>query len=352
MSSFASSFLRQSVGIDVSSRSLDLCFATEGNDREIRFGKSHKVVNQLSGFEQMMIWLSQQGCDLQEVVFVMEATGIYYERCAQWLDQKGYKVVVLLPNKAKAFTKSLNIKTKSDRVDAMLLARMGCERKLSLWQPLAPIYKNLRQVSRHRQNLIQKRTMAKNQLHAAQNEAPICETVIESIQIEITNLNALIKRMDQAIKKLMQSDEQASKNLELLCSIPSVGWASAIHLLAETAGFTAFRNQRQLISYAGFDVVQKQSGSSLNAPQRISKRGNARIRRALYFPALTIRKSVPHLENLYQRIYAKNPQTKMKSVVAIQRKILCIAYQIIKTQTEFDPDKLGQKKCTETSVAA
>ena len=105
----------------------------------------------------------------------------------------------------------------------------------------------------------------------------------------------------------------------------------------ETNGFTLFKNQRQLVCYASYDVIQNQSGAK-TGKSRISKKGNSHIRRILHMAALSaVRNKVPIFYNLYQRVYERTG-IKMKAYTAVQRKLLVIMYTLWKTEQKFDPE--------------
>ena len=331
--------LRLSVGIDIGNQSYDASLGQEQADRGINLGKTQSFSNESHAYPELIRWVKSQGVSAKDCLFVMEATGVYYEGLALWLVEQGYEVSVLLPNTVVAFAKSWNQKSKNDQIDAQTLARMGCERKLIRWKPAPPAYKALKQMTRHRQKLTHQRTMLKNQLHAAKKEAPSSEAVITSLKQMIDFFTQQIKDIEKGIQALMDENEQMKKDYDYIRSIPSIGPVAAATILAETQGFYLFRNAKQLVSYAGYDVVQRQSGSSLNDLEKISKKGNGYIRRIMYMPSLTAPKYIPDFQRLYQRINEKNPQTKMKGSVALQRKLLVLAYHLVKNQETYDPKK-------------
>ena len=331
--------LRLCVGIDIGNESYDAILGQEQADRRIDLGKPHSFANEPQAYPALIGWVKSQGVLPKDCLFVMEATGVYYEGLASWLVEHGYEVSVLLPNTVVAFAKSWNQKSKNDQIDAQTLARMGCERKLIRWKPAPPAYKALKQATRHRQKLTHQRTMLKNQLHAAKKEAPASEVVLTSLKEMIKFYSEQIKEMEKQIRTLIAANESMKKKYDYIRSIPSIGPVTAATILAETQGFYHFRNAKQVVSYAGYDVVQRQSGSSLKDQERISKKGNVYIRRIMYMPSLGAPKHIPDFQRLYQRINEKNPQTKMKGSVALQRKLLVLAYHLVKREEMYDPEK-------------
>ena len=127
--------------------------------------------------------------------------------------------------------------------------------------------------------------------------------------------------------------------LVILCSLPGVGLLTAVTVLAETNGFDLIRNKRQLASYAGFDVKEKQSGTSVKGKSRISKKGNKYLRKAMHFPALTAIRHDERFKAVFARIVSKHG-IKMKAAVAVQRKLPEMMYTLYKTRTAYDKEYL------------
>ncbi len=330
---------RQAVGIDIANESFEAAYGCAVPQGAPKLSKSRSFANTASGFEALITWLAAEVAEPSTYLFVMEATGVYYESLARWLVEKGYRVSVLLPNTVMAFARSFNIKTKSDAVDSRTLAHMGCERQLDPWQPAPASLKALKQLTRLRQRLVNQRSMTMNHLHASKKEAPVSETVIEYQQALIEFLNNQIKELEKRIQALTESDPTLKQSTQSLLSIPSIGMTTATTLLAETQNFRLFRNQAQLVSYAGYDVIKRQSGTSINHQEKISKKGNKHIRKALFFPSIIVSKYIPDFGRLYHRVNEKQAKTKMKGAVALQRKLLILAYQLVKNNALYDPLK-------------
>jgi transposase len=105
--------------------------------------------------------------------------------------------------------------------------------------------------------------------------------------------------------------------------------------MAETSGFALVENERQLASYAGLDVVERQSGSTSHATT-ISRRGNTRLRTALYLPAVSSLRYNPHQRAFYARLRARQPSGK-PGVIAVMRKLLLLCYALWKKDQVYDP---------------
>lgn len=150
-------------------------------------------------------------------------------------------------------------------------------------------------------------------------------------------MHELLKQVEDTLSESVEHNEVLKQKVELLCSIKGVGELTAATIIAETNGFALFENQKQLESYAGYDVIENQSGEHVGKT-KISKRGNSHIRRILYMPALNVvTYQVKPFIDLYERVYPKT-NLKMKGYVAVQRKLLVMLYTLYKKNEKFDPE--------------
>ncbi len=204
-----------------------------------------------------------------------------------------------MPNKISNYFRTLEVKTINDQTAAVAIARFGLERKLDNWVRPRPVYRSLRQLTRERNQIIEQRTISMNHLHAEQSEADPCAHSIQRIKSLIKLLNQHEKEVIANIKSLIKKDEKLKEDITLLSSIVGVGEITAASVIGELNGFELIRNKRQIASYAGFDVVEKKSGTSVKGKTKISKRGNKQLRKAMYMPALTAIKHDPRCKDIY-----------------------------------------------------
>lgn len=329
--------LKQVVGIDVAQKELVVALGRMNEELDLELYGHKSFGNNQKGFLSLLLWVKKQTDEATGVRFVMEATGVYHEALAYFLDDKGYKLSIILPNKISNYARTLDIKTVTDKTASEAITRFGLERKLDDWQRPKPLFKSLRQLTREKEQLIQIRTMVKNQLHAEQTEAWPNAGSISRFKTQLALLNKQEKQIKAEIAVLSKQDSQVHSSIQLISSIPGIGTLTAVTILAETNGFELIRNKRQLTSYAGLDVKEKQSGTSVKGKARISKRGNKYLRKALYMPSLTAIRHNEWFKTVYARLISKHG-IKMKSAVAIQRKLLELAYIIYKTNTPYNKD--------------
>jgi transposase len=283
----------------------------------------------------------------------MEATGVYHESLAYYLEENGYEVSVVLPNKISNYFRTLEVKTITDRTASEAIARFGLERKLDRWKRPKQIFKSLKQLTRERDQIVEIRTITKNQLHAEKAEAFPNPSSLARIKSHITFLDKQVAAILKEITAVIKKDNEVSDSIETICSIPGVGRLTAATVLAETNGFELIRNTRQLTSYAGLDVREKQSGTSVKGKPKISKKGNRHLRKAMHLPALAAIRHEKRFKAVFVRLVSKHG-IKMKAAVAVQRKLLEMIYTVYSKTTAYDKNYLttNEAQIEKQNVAA
>jgi transposase len=328
--------LKYSVGLDISSQKVNGCISVIDINQKVIVKSTTTFSNNVKGFKDFDIWCRKHHQNKEiPLVICMEATGIYHENCALYLHESNYNVSIILPNKAKKYFQALGLKSKNDTIDAKGLAQMGAEQSLKKWQPMGRYFYELRSLTRQYQNLQEQKTVFKNQLHALENGMYVSKTIVNQLNKSINLFEKQAKDLALIIEKHLQSDQDVYKKVENICAIKGIATLSLATILAETNGFELFENYKQLVSYAGFDVVENESGKHTGRT-KISKKGNSRIRRALFMPAFSAIqcKQKPFID-LYNRTFEKHG-IKMKSYVAVQKKMLLIIYYLWKSGEPFN----------------
>jgi transposase len=329
--------LKQSVGADMSKDNFDACFSVIDTDQKVTVKGTRKFPNTKRGFEEFLKWVEKFAKEGIAMVFVMEATGVYYEQLAWYLHRQGKKVSVVLPNKSKKYAESLGYKSKNDKIDAKGLSRMAAEQSLMLWEPLSEIFYKMRALTREMENLQKMKTAIGNQLHALRFAMIESGTTIERLEGLVGLLSEQLKLAEKELEGLVKSDAQVHDKIKKITKVKGLGLKSVATVVAETNGFQLFENQRQLVSYAGYDVVENQSGKRAGKT-KISKKGNSHIRRILHMPALNVvRYHEPRFEAFYENL-VDSEKKKMQAYVAIQKKLLVLIYTLWKNGEEFDPN--------------
>lgn len=338
--------LKQVVGIDVAHKELVVSLGNMDQEASTHIYAYKTFVNNEKGFTAMILWVKKHTDNDSPLRYVMEATGVYHEALAYFLSDRNYAVSIIMPNKVTNFFRTLEIKTVTDKSMSEAIALFGLEKKVDDWIQPKRVFRELRQVTRERDQLISERTILKNQLHAEQIEAYPSEQTISRIRIRIKMVNGQLKDTLSETTAAITNDQEINRSVKLLTSIPGIGLLTAAVIMAETNGFELIRSKKQLTSYAGLDIKEKESGTSVKSKPRISKRGNRHLRKAMYMPALSAIRHSERYKAIFVRIVSRNG-IKMKGAVAIQRKLLEMTYTVYKTQTPYLEDYLQAHKVNE-----
>lgn len=338
--------LKQVVGIDVAQKELVVSLGKMDQEASTHIYAYKTFLNNEKGFTAMILWVKKQTDADSPLRYVMEATGVYHEAVAYFLSDKAYSVSIVMPNKITNFFRTLETKTVTDKSMSEAIALFGLEKKVEDWIQPKKVFRELRQITRERDQLIAERTLLKNQLHAEQIEAYPSEQTISRIKIRVKMVNGQLKEILAEITAAIKNDTEIARSVNLLTSIPGVGVLTAAVIMAETNGFELIRSKKQLTSYAGLDVKEKESGTSVKGKPRISKRGNRHLRKAMYMPALSAIRHSERYKAVFVRIVSRNG-IKMKGAVAVQRKLLEMTYTIYKTQKPYLVDHLQTQTINE-----
>jgi transposase len=340
--------VKQVAGIDVAQKELVITLGRMFDDFTIELFGYKVFKNSDSGIKLLVDWVNKLTDYEIPVRYVMEATGVYHQKFAYYLVDNGCETSIVLPNKISNYIRTLELKTITDKSCSQAIAQFGLERKLDKWAKPKSVYKDLQQLTRERDQIVQERSVIKNQLHAENAEAVLNQKSLERMQSRIKFLNSQEKEIKEDIATLIKLYPDTKNTIDRIKSIPGVGELTAVIVLAETNGFELIRNKSQLSSYAGLDVKEKQSGTSVKGKPRISKKGNRNLRKAVHLPALAAVKWDDNFRNIYARLVSRHG-IKMKALVAIQRKILELIYILFKNETVYDKEYIT-KNSVQTQV--
>ena len=316
------------LGIDVAKAKLDCALRlTSGKFR-------HKVVdNTPAGFKTLDDWLTKESAAGLQVC--MEATGIYWEAVAEHLAARPETTVsVVNPAQIKAFGASRMVRTKTDKVDAKLIAQFCAERTPEPWQAPTPAERTLRALVLRLDALQAMRTQESNRLEVAR------ESVAEGIAKHLTWLDDEIARLRKAIRDHIDNDPTLRDKHRLLDSIPGLGERTTAVLLAFLAEPARFENARQVAAFAGLDPRQHESGSSVRGKPRLSKVGHSFLRKALYMPAMVALYRTDWGKVFRERL-AGQGKPPMLIIGAMMRKLVQVSYGVLKSGQTFQPELHG-----------
>ena len=314
------------LGIDISKLKFNVCLL-----RSDKKPKHRVFANNRQGFEQLVDWLTQHNA--ANVHACLEATGTYGEALALFLSESGYRVSVVNPAAVKAFAGAGLSRTKTDKVDADLIARFCLSQEPETWKPPAPEIRELQALVRRLESLIQMRVSEENRL----SSGITVDVVRHSLEEHIKYLLEQTKQTEQLIKKQIDDHPDLKQQRDLLDSIPGIGETTAALFLAEIIDFKQYKNARQVAAFAGLVPRERRSGTSVRGKVRLSKIGNSRLRKALYFPAIAALRSSDFFKQWAEGLRQRG-KCKMAVIGAAMRKLIHLAYGVLKTGKPFDPN--------------
>ena len=326
--------IKQVIGIDVSKDTLTLSYGTVNVNQKQLITKPITVDNNQTGFKELISFAKKNKVTSEApLYFVMEATGVYYENLAYFLTEKHQKVIVMLPNKTKNYSKTLDIKSKTDKLDAQMITQFGLERQMQLWQLPSPVMKALKSLTREYHSIKTMAAQIKNQLHAKEYSYQPLKQSLKRSQAVLSVFQKQLKEIEQQINELVRKDSDLNDRIKKINKIEGVGFMTIVSIIAETNGFALIQNTKQLASYAGLDVVYNQSGLKKHKTS-ISKKGNRFLRQAVYMPAISACKYNPRLKQLYIRLIIKK-NIKKVAIIAVARKLLILIYTIFRKNIDY-----------------
>jgi transposase len=316
------------VGIDVGSKELVMVIRHKGKNH-----KARTFNNTPDGHAKIVKALSAKKGELK---ICLEATGIYHFDLAVALNYANLMLMVVNPKAAKHYFEALMTRSKTDQVDAGILAQYAETMPFNKWCMPAEKTLQLQAFSRKIAALTKLKTQMKNQLHALSSTNSVPEIILEETHDSIAFFEDQIQRLKDHALTLINSDEHLQRSLGLITSIKGVADTSAIQLLGELLILPKDMNNRQWVAFAGLDPRHHQSGTSVSKKPRISKAGNSYVRQALYMPALCAANHDPYVKAYYQHLIEDQGLKKMQALCAVMRKLLHAIHAMLKNELRFD----------------
>lgn len=315
------------VGIDLAKRSFDATLVTSSGAEHY-----HSFANTADGFVEFHDWLTRHGA--QQLHACMEATNVYWEALAAFLSARDYTVSVVNPARIKGYALATMQRNKTDKLDSAIIARFCKSHKPEAWQPLSDEQRRLRALMRHRDDLLQTQLQQQNRLRDTSDSV-----VRASLQALLEAIASQLAALDKTIKEHVAAHAELKANLQLLTTIVGIGTLTASKLLAEFGSLAEYDTAKAAAADAGLTPAHYESGETVRRRARLSKMGKAGIRAALYWPAISAMRHCPAMKAFAERLAARG---KAKKVVigAVMRKLVHIAYGVLKHQMPYDPAKV------------
>jgi len=319
---------RVCVGIDVSAKKLDVAW------RNSRRGIERQTFDNDAVGHSKLVGLLKKHAGKKVVRVVIESTGVYGIDLALALDRARFEVMVANPRASANFAKATMQRSKTDRLDCVMLLEFAEQMTFKKWQAPSAEQLQIRSISRRVYALMSTIRDEKNRMHAA-NQVDGTDVVKRSIRATINVLEKQVRDLRTAALELILADAVLARRYELLLTVKGIGQISAIAILSELAILPADMTDRQWVAHAGLDPREFESGTSLRIPPRISKRGNKYLRSALYLPARVACRFELGVAAYAARLRERG-KLPLQIHVAVMRKLLHSIHAIFSSNEDFD----------------
>ena len=320
------------LGMDVAKAKLDCTLLPNTASNK---GKTKVVRNSKEGIADLLTWVAKHKVSPEELHVVMDATGVYHEQAALALADAGVVVSIINPAQVKDFGRGLAVRTKTDGVDSLVLARYGALMQPAAWIPPTPEARLLQALLARRDAIAQDLQRERNR----QEKADATDTpalIRKSLEDSIVFLAKQLEQIQHDIDDHISKHPSLKNDMKLLQSIPGVGPQVGGNMLSVLSS-RHFGSAEQVAAYLGLVPVERLSGSSVRGRAKLSKAGPARIRAVLYMAAVAAKRCNPHVKAVYERMLARG-KCKMSALGAAMRKLVHLCFGVLKTQQPYQRD--------------
>lgn len=296
------------IGIDVSKLKLDVHIHPLGKAKS--FGNNKKGIVALDRF--LRKWPITQ--------IAMEATGRYHLELLRYLNQCGYNVALLSPQRTRRFADAIGLQAKTDGIDAKLIALYSAKVEPDSHNQFDDQLYEIKELMSARRALIKRMNQITN--HAQEVQSKILRRQFDQARAQCKRHLAQI---DKEISEKVESSPDLCRRRAILMSIPGVGAVTAFTLLADMPELGVV-SVKQIASLVGVAPLARDSGSW--SGKRFIRGGRYNVRKALYMAAVASLKANRDMALFYKRLKALGKPTKV-ALVAVMRKLAILANTLI-----------------------
>ncbi len=303
------------IGVDISKALFDAF--------DLKTGRAAQFTNGKTGFRSFRKWLG--GRKIARIVY--EATGIYH-RAFELALKADFPLVKVNPLPARRFAEARGTRARTDRADARSLAETGKAFDLKALPLRSKSRRLLRDMHSARSRMMAERVRLPGRI--SQLDVPLLQRQTREL---IEHVERHVAELDAEIAALIAEDQEETRKLEIVRSIPGTGMVTASAILAFMPGIGQLE-RKQVASLAGLAPFTRSSGTWVG--QSFIKGGRKPLRQALYMPALVAARFNPDLKKKYDALRAAGKPAKV-ALVALMRKLIELANTLVKSDRKWAP---------------
>ena len=319
------------IGIDVAKATLQIYIPKSDSDIEIK--------NSPDGLKKLYSKLKKQyKKEIKDIVFIYESTGAYSTILEQFCQEKEILCFKVGAYQSASFSKVIKNRSKTDQIDARMLSQMyilAKEKDIKVPKRDEKAHQ-IRSYIKYYQSLVKEHRRQSNYLEAATYNLED-KFILKQVKKKITSIEKEQTMIIEKVLEIIKSNPMYHQSYKNITSIKGIAEKSGIILLYL---FLKYPNasRQQITALCGLDPIQRNSGTSVQHKERISKQGLSLVRAILYMPTLNTIVHNKEMKLIYDRLLERG-KPKMLAQMAVMRKVILLAHSLYKNNQEYDDKK-------------
>jgi transposase len=317
-------------GVDISKKTIDVTLAKDAQLIHRQFS------NDSTGMGELMQWLSELNLNFSDVLFCMEATGLYCFPLTQFLAENA--IDIWIEHAAQIKKASSFDRGKNDKIDSRRIAVYASKNidRMRLWKPLSSTLEKIKHLASLRERLVEtkKRLITPIDEFEEVGNVVMAKLLAKTIKSSLAAIDKDLKNVEIRIISIVNEDENLKQLYKLITSVVGIGFVTAINLIVYTNGFTVLKDTRKLACYCGVAPFEYSSGSSVRGKTKVHYMANKKLKCNLHMASLSAVKLDADLKAYYERKVAEG-KNKMSVLNAVKNKLLARVIAVVNKQEEY-----------------
>jgi transposase len=317
-------------GVDISKKTIDVTLVKDAQLIHRQFS------NDSTGMDELMQWLNELNLNFSDVLFCMEATGLYCFPLTQFLAANA--IDIWIEHAAQIKKASSLDRGKNDKIDSRRIAVYASKNpdRMRLWKPLSGTLEKIKHLASLRERLVEtkKRLITPIKEFEEVGNVVMAKLLGKTIKSSLAAIDKDLKNVETGIINIVNEDENLKMLYKLITSVVGIGFVTAINLIVYTNGFTVLKDTRKLACYCGVAPFEYSSGTSVRGRTKVHYMANKKLKCNLHMASLSAVKLDTDLKGYYERKVAEG-KNKMSVLNAVKNKLLARIIAVVNKQEEY-----------------
>ena len=288
-------------GVDISKKTIDVTLVKEAQLIHRQFS------NDSTGMDELMQWLNELNLNFSDVLFCMEATGLYCFPLTQFLAANA--IDIWIEHAAQIKKASSLDRGKNDKIDSRRIAVYASKNpdRMRLWKPLSSTLEKIKHLASLRERLVEtkKRLITPIKEFEEVGNVVMAKLLGKTIKSSLAAIDKDLKNVETGIINIVNEDENLKMLYKLITSVVGIGFVTAVNLIVYTNGFTVLKDTRKLACYCGVAPFEYSSGTSVRGRTKVHYMANKKLKCNLHMASLSAVKLDTDLKGYYERKVAE-----------------------------------------------